>query len=192
MQLCLTYTHAAEDINQGNRTHLEMSGYLENWSAEWTKWWDNNIPGNCMMGCEIPKVYMEGIEPYTTVQYGFVLMSEAPEDSQLDCGNPPSATQCPIWDQKALFAAAKSKQDAAVVTSTTTDATSLTAGVVAIGEVCRLARQGPYDVPKRCKITLGGWSDWELEMQRMPGSSQCWSHGWFSKVGTRTAVVVDL
>jgi hypothetical protein len=80
--------------------------------------------------------------------------------AKVDCGTPPSAEQCPAWDQQAIYAAAKGKQGSIVVDAATTSATSLTPGVVSISEVCRLGRQGPYATPKRCKVSLGGWSDW--------------------------------
>lgn len=89
-----------------------------------------------------------------------MLLTENPNPDQVDCGTPPSATQCPLWDQQALYVAAKGKQGSTIVDETTTSATSLTPGVVSISEVCRLARQGPYPYPRRCKVSVGGWSDW--------------------------------
>eukprot|EP00040_Diaphanoeca_grandis_P030022 m.176852 g.176852 ORF g.176852 m.176852 type:complete len:544 (+) comp31862_c0_seq1:70-1701(+) len=146
--------------NQQNSSAQQLFGYLENWTAGWTKWWDNNIPGNCDMGCEEPSKYMVGIAPYSGVYYGFTLVTTDPTPDQIDCGTPPSPQRCMATDGNTIYAAAATKQNSIVVSSTTTDETSLTSGIVSIAEVCRLARQGPYTTPKICKITLGGWSDW--------------------------------
>jgi hypothetical protein len=44
--------------------------------------WDNNIPSNCKMGCEIPGVFMTDAIPYTTVNYGFTLLTTNPDPSK--------------------------------------------------------------------------------------------------------------
>ena len=33
----------------------------------WVKWWDNNIPGNCLMGCPEPTELMDGLASYTSL-----------------------------------------------------------------------------------------------------------------------------
>jgi len=135
-----------------NARNPEVVGYLENWND--VKWWDSTIPGNCAMGCMVPKTLMQKIKSYTVVNYGFTFLTENPDPGQIKC----NATSCPVWDGKAIYAAAAVKQGSKVVTSST-NVNSYTPGLISIGEVCRLVRQGPYG-PKRCKITLGGWSDW--------------------------------
>jgi len=136
------------------RAEMELLGYLENWNN--VKWWDNNIPGNCQMGCMVPDSYLKALGPYTSINYGFTFLTEKPNPDQTACKN--STSKCPIWDGKAIYIAAATKQDSKVVTAATT-ATDLTSGLVGIGEACRLARMAPSG-PKRCKVSLGGWSDW--------------------------------
>jgi len=133
----------------------EVVGYWENWND--VKWWDNNIPGNCLMGCVKPHAFMDKLKSYSVVNYGFTFLVENPNPSQINC-NTSNASTCPEWDGKAIYAAKAEKQGSQVVTPGTTVA-SYTPGLVSIGEVCRLARQGPHG-PRRCKIVLGGWSDW--------------------------------
>lgn len=135
-----------------NGRNQEVVGYWENWVD--VKWWDNDIPGNCLMGCVVPRTFMEKIRSYSVVNYGFTFLTETPNPDQINCTTDES---CPVWDGKAIYAAKEGKPGAQVVTpSTTVD--EYTSGLVSIGEVCRLARMGPHG-PRRCKICLGGWSD---------------------------------
>jgi len=132
----------------------EILGYLENWGTM-TKWWDNVIPGNCNMGCEKPDMYIKAIANYTTINYGFVFLTENPNPDQVSCGS------CPVWDGNGIYIAKYSQwgSKASVVTANN-DLVIPTSGAVSIMESCRLARQGYHDNPKRCNIALGGWSDW--------------------------------
>lgn len=136
-----------------NGRNSEVVGYWENWVD--VKWWDNDIPGNCLMGCAKPEAFMSKIKSYSVVNYGFTFLTENPNPDQINCT---TTSTCPEWDGKAIYAAKEGKPGAAVVTPSTT-VHSYTPGLVSIGEVCRLARMGPHG-PKRCKICLGGWSDW--------------------------------
>jgi len=136
-------------------SQLELVGYLENW-GNLTKWYSNGMWLNCEMGCEIPAPYMAAITNYTTVNYGFTFLTEAPNPDQTDCGT------CPVWDGHGIYIAATNSwgDKAAVVTSSNDDLVTPSSGQVSISEACRMARMGPYDTPKRCGISLGGWSDW--------------------------------
>eukprot|EP01064_Diplonema_japonicum_P023778 TRINITY_DN341_c0_g1_i6.p2 TRINITY_DN341_c0_g1~~TRINITY_DN341_c0_g1_i6.p2 ORF type:complete len:452 (+),score=175.86 TRINITY_DN341_c0_g1_i6:59-1414(+) len=137
----------------------ELLGYLEDWVN--VKWWDNNIPGNCLMGCFEPQPYITSLKPYSSVNYGFTFLTENPTPSQVSCSNAPNGTSggasgpCPVWDGKAIYLAAASKNGAAAITPSTSAATP---GIVSIAESSRMAKMHP-DGPKRFKISLGGWSD---------------------------------
>jgi hypothetical protein len=110
------------------------------------------------MGCAKPDVFMQKIQSYTSINYGFTFLTTNPNPSQVTCGN--SSSQCPLWDGSAIYIASGGMSGSKVVTSST-DIHSInnSPGLVGISEVCRLARQGPAG-PRRCKISLGGWSDW--------------------------------
>eukprot|EP01061_Rhynchopus_euleeides_P002604 TRINITY_DN11_c0_g1_i2.p1 TRINITY_DN11_c0_g1~~TRINITY_DN11_c0_g1_i2.p1 ORF type:complete len:475 (+),score=186.79 TRINITY_DN11_c0_g1_i2:78-1427(+) len=153
MRACLFAVVACAAAAQGG----DVLGYLEDWVD--VKWWDNNIPGNCLMGCFEPQPYIAAIKPYSSVNYGFTFLTENPTPSQVGCSNAPNASApagpCPAWDAKALYLAAAGKQGAAAITPTTTAATP---GIVSIMEAGRMAKMHP-DGPKRFKISLGGWSD---------------------------------
>jgi len=121
-------------------------------------WWGNNIPGNCVMGCAQPDVFMRMIANYSSINYGFTFLTENPDPQQTTCGN--STSNCPVWDGNGIYIAHASQTGATVVTAATTvHDINNSPGLVGMAEVCRLARQGPNG-PKRCLITLGGWSDW--------------------------------
>ena len=133
---------------------MELLGYYENWNT--VKWWDNDIPGNCAMGCAVPQAFMEQLAPYSSLNYGFTFLVETPNPDQVACT---TASTCPLWDGGGIYIAAKSKSGATVVDASTT-AADLTPGLVGVGEACCLARMAPSSGPHRCKISLGGWSDW--------------------------------
>eukprot|EP01060_Flectonema_neradi_P031265 TRINITY_DN46_c0_g1_i11.p1 TRINITY_DN46_c0_g1~~TRINITY_DN46_c0_g1_i11.p1 ORF type:complete len:449 (+),score=110.86 TRINITY_DN46_c0_g1_i11:132-1478(+) len=140
-------------------TGSEVLGYLEDWVN--VKWWDNNIPGNCEMGCFEPKPYLTSVKPYSSLNYGFTLLSERLAPSQDGCTNSPNNTKkaagpCPVWDGTSIWMANSSKPGAALITESTT---SMTPGMVSIREASRMAKMHP-DGPKRFKVTLGGWSDY--------------------------------
>lgn len=131
----------------------EVVGYWENWNN--VKWWDNNMPGNCAMGCAKPHAFLNMTASYSVINYGFTFLTEKPNAAQVNC---PNASSCPAWDGLAIYAAKKVTQGSQVVTASTT-VHGYTPGLISIGEVCRLAHMHPNG-PKRCKIVLGGWSDW--------------------------------
>ena len=110
--------------------------------------------GNCLMGCEKPEPYMAQLQNYTSLNYGFTFLTTDPSPDQNSC----TTATCKTWNGKAIYMAASSKQGAAAVTAATT-ISDLTPGIVTIGEACRLARMNEWG-PRRCKISLGGWSDW--------------------------------
>eukprot|EP01126_Amoeba_proteus_P028106 TRINITY_DN2777_c0_g1_i4.p1 TRINITY_DN2777_c0_g1~~TRINITY_DN2777_c0_g1_i4.p1 ORF type:complete len:445 (+),score=79.80 TRINITY_DN2777_c0_g1_i4:87-1421(+) len=131
-------------------------GYWENWVD--VDWWQNYVPGNCLMGCAKPQVFLEKTTPYSQINYGFTFITENPNPNQVTCNKSP--VDCPIWDGLGIYAAQASKSGATVVSeSTTIGSIDNSPGLIAISEVCRLARQAPNG-PKRCLICLGGWSDW--------------------------------
>lgn len=132
----------------------QVEGYWQNWVD--VSWWDNIIPGNCAMGCVKPAAFIAKAKPYTTVNYGFTFLTETPDPDQVNCTTPQS---CPAWDGRAIYIAKASTAQSSVVTPQT-NVSSYTGGLVDISEMCRLARMTPENGPKRCKICLGGWSDW--------------------------------
>ena len=134
----------------------ELLGYIENWVN--VKWWDNNIPGNCLMGCMEPGPYLSSIAPYSSVNYGFAFLVQQPNPDQVGCGTNAPAGPCPVWDGENIYLAKAGMQGSHLVDGTTTIESSSPGGI-AIAEVVRMARQHPNG-PKRAKITLGGWSDY--------------------------------
>jgi hypothetical protein len=130
----------------------ELLGYLENWVD--VKWWDNDIPGNCLMGCFKAPEFISKTAPYSAMNYGFTLLTTNPNPDQVGCDSGP----CPVWDGENIYLAAASKQGSHAVDGSTTIETS-SPGAVAIAEAVRMARMHPSG-PKRVKIVLGGWSDY--------------------------------
>lgn len=135
-------------------------GYIENWGPM-TSWWSNYIPGNCLMGCEKPAQFMPAIANYSQTSYGFTFLTTHPDPDQVDCSRSSGGSGCPVWNGKGVYMADSYKQGSTVVSvGNTGDPIAKSPGLVTIGESCRLGRQGPYELPKRCHIALGGWSDW--------------------------------
>lgn len=136
---------------------MELLGWLENWGPD-IKWWDNNMPGNCLMGCFKAQPYLEKITPYSSVNYGFSFLTKLPDPDQVGCGTDHPAGPCPAWDGENIYLAKASMQGSIAVSSATT-IEEASPSIVAIAEVVRMARMHPSG-PKRAKITLGGWSDY--------------------------------
>ena len=132
-------------------------GWLENWGPD-IKWWDNNIPGNCLMGCMEPGPFMESIMPYSAINYGFAFLTQNPDPAQVGCGTKSPAGPCPVWDGENIYLSKSGRQGSHLVDASVTLETSSPGGI-AISEVVRMARMHPTG-PKRAKITLGGWSDY--------------------------------
>lgn len=136
---------------------MELLGYLENWGPA-IKWWDENMPGNCMMGCFKNEDLLEAMKSYSSLNYGFSFLTQNPDPDQDGCGTTKPAGPCPEWDGQNIYLAAAGKQDSTAVNSATT-IDKPTSSIVAITEVVRMGRMHP-DGPKRVKIVLGGWSDY--------------------------------
>ena len=77
---------------------MELLGYYENWNT--VKWWDNDIPGNCAMGCAVPQAFMEQLAPYSSLNYGFTFLVETPNPDQVACTTP---STCPLWDGGGIY-----------------------------------------------------------------------------------------
>jgi hypothetical protein len=139
---------------------MELLGYLENWGPD-VKWWDNNMPGNCLMGCLNAQPLIKKIAPYSSINYGFSFLTTLPDPDQDGCtnaGDPsPPAGPCDSWRGDNIYLAAASKQGSIAVGSST-NIDQVSPSIIAISEVVRMARMHP-DGPKRTKIVLGGWSD---------------------------------
>jgi hypothetical protein len=133
----------------------ELLGYLENWVD--VKWWDENMPGNCLMGCMLPGPFMQKVAPYSAINYGFAFFTKTPNPDQDGCGTKSPAGPCPVWDGENIYLSKAAMQGSHLVDSSTTVEKSSPGGI-AIAEVVRMARMHPSG-PKRAKITLGGWSD---------------------------------
>jgi len=136
----------------------QLVGYWENWVDE--NWWDTNIPGNCFVGCAKAAPFFDRSEPHSVVNYGFTFLTQNPDPKQITCDK--SAEKCPVWTADGLYAASFDKSGAkSLVVTPTSNIHSIDnhPSLVSISEVCRLARQGPHG-PKRCLVSLGGWSDW--------------------------------
>jgi hypothetical protein len=136
---------------------LELLGWLENWGPD-IKGWDNNMPGNCLMGCFKAEPYLEKIAPYSSVNYGFSFLTQKPDPDQVGCGTKSPAGPCPVWDGNNVYLAKAAMQGSVAVSESTT-IEEASPSIVAIAEVVRMARMHPAG-PKRAKITLGGWSDY--------------------------------
>jgi len=136
---------------------VELLGYLENWGPA-IKWWDNNMPGNCLMGCFKNEALLETMKSYSSLNYGFAFLTQNPDPDQDGCGDKSPAGPCPEWDGQNIYLAKSGKADSAAVNSGTT-IDKPTSSVVAVTEVVRMGRMHP-DGPKRVKIVLGGWSDY--------------------------------
>lgn len=135
---------------------MELLGYLENWGPD-IKWWDENMPGNCLMGCFKAAPLIEQIAPYSAVNYGFAFLSTLPDPDQDGCGTEKPAGKCDKWAGDNIYLAKASMQGSIAVNSATT-VEEASPSIIAIAEVVRMAKMHP-DGPKRVQITLGGWSD---------------------------------
>jgi hypothetical protein len=70
--------HADETSHLKNAYSYELAGVVctnltrtcacppRRLAGVWVKWWDNNIPGNCLMGCPEPTDLMDGLASYTS------------------------------------------------------------------------------------------------------------------------------
>jgi hypothetical protein len=81
----------------------ELLGYIENWND--VKWWDNNLPGNCLMGCMLPGPLIEKATPYSALNYGFAFLVQKPNPDQVGCGTKSPAGECPVWDGENIYLA---------------------------------------------------------------------------------------
>jgi hypothetical protein len=142
---------------------VELLGYLENWGPS-IKWWDENMPGHCLMGCFKESELLNIMKSYSALNYGFSFLTKNPDPDQDGCTgyspdkSTPPAGPCPEWDGENIYLAQASKQDAIAVNSGTT-IDKPTSSIIAISEAVRMGRMHP-DGPKRVKIVLGGWSDY--------------------------------
>lgn len=140
-----------------------MLGYLENWGPA-IKWWDENMPGHCLMGCFKETELLNIMKSYSALNYGFSFFTKNPDPDQDGCTGyspgkaTPPAGPCPEWDGENIYLAKASKQDAIAINSGTT-IEKPTSSIIAISEAVRMGRMHP-DGPKRVKIVLGGWSDY--------------------------------
>jgi hypothetical protein len=134
-----------------------MLGYLENWGPS-IKWWDEQMPGKCTVGCYKPDVLIADIEPYHNLNYIGTWITTSPNSDQIDC---PNATSCPKWNNQAIYLADYPgvAGEGAIACNDATSVSNVSPGMIAISEAVRMARQHPSG-PKRLKVTLGGWSDY--------------------------------
>jgi len=132
-----------------------MLGYLENWGPS-IKWWDEQMPGKCTVGCYKPDVLIADIEPYHNLNYIGTWITTSPNSDQIDC---PNATSCPKWNQAIYLADYPGVAgEGAIACNDATSVSNVSPGMIAISEAVRMARQHPSG-PKRLKVTLGGWSN---------------------------------
>jgi hypothetical protein len=122
------------------------------------KWWDNNMPGNCLMGCFLAEPFLAATEPFSSLNYGFAFLTKTPDPDQVGCGDKTPAGPCPVWDGENVYLGKAAMQGSIAVSSSTT-VDEVSPSIVGIAEVVRMARMHPSG-PKRMKITLGGWSDY--------------------------------
>jgi len=137
---------------------FELLGYVENWND--ATWWDTSVPGACLQGCFRPETYFNRTAPYTSLNYGFVFLTNNPNASQISCrDNPNQSTwvNCPVWEGHTIYISEESKEGSGVIDNLT-DVSSQSSGLIAIAETVRLGRMHPAG-PKRTKISIGGWSD---------------------------------
>jgi len=135
---------------------MELLGYLENWGPD-VKWWDNNLPGNCLMGCIKAEPFLQKVKPYSSINYGFSFLTTKPDPDQDGCGTEKPAGPCNQWAGDNIYLAEAGKQGSIAVNDATT-IQEVSPSIIAIADVVRMGRMHP-DGPKRVKIVLGGWSD---------------------------------
>jgi hypothetical protein len=103
-------------------------------------------------------MFIKEVAPYSTLNYGFALLTKHPNAAQVGCGSKAPAGPCPTWDGNAIYLADVSKENSVAVNSQT-NINTVSAGIISIADAVRIAKMHP-DGPKRMKITLGGWSDY--------------------------------
>jgi hypothetical protein len=117
-----------------------------------------------LMGCFKESELLNIMKDYSSLNYGFSLLTQNTDPDQDGCTgyspgkDSPPAGPCPEWDGNNIYLAKASKQDAIAV-NMNTDIAKPTSSIVAITEAVRMGRMHP-DGPKRVKIVLGGWSDY--------------------------------
>merc|ERR1719316_2435463 len=135
----------------------EYLGWLENWGPD-IKWWDNNMPGNCLMGCFKAEPFLKASTPFSSINYGFAFLTKTPDPDQVGCGTKAPAGPCPVWDGENVYLG-KAAMQGSIAVNSATNVDEVSPSIVGIAEVVRMARMHPSG-PKRAKITLGGWSDY--------------------------------
>jgi hypothetical protein len=116
------------------------------------------------MGCFKESELLNIMKDYSSLNYGFSLLTQKTDPDQDGCTgyspgkDTPPAGPCPEWDGNNIYLAKASMQDSTAVNMQTT-IDKPTSSIVAITEAVRMGRMHP-DGPKRVKIVLGGWSDY--------------------------------
>jgi len=108
------------------------------------------------MGCVKPGAFLNHVEPYSTINYGFALLTKHPNADQVGCGNKKPAGGCPVWDGQNIYLADSSKEHSIAI-SAGTKINAVTPSITSIADIVRMAKMHPAG-PKRTKITLGGSS----------------------------------
>ena len=85
MKSCALLLSAVRGVAASGAKGIELMSYFKNWGPD-VEWWDNDIPGNCVMGCFLAKPLLDQIEPYTSLNYGFSFLTQNPDPDQVGCG----------------------------------------------------------------------------------------------------------
>ena len=113
---------------------FELLGYVENWND--ATWWDTSVPGACLQGCFRPETYFNRTAPYTSLNYGFVFLTNNPNASQISCRDNPNRStwvNCPVWEGHTIYISEESKEGSGVIDNLT-DVSSQSSGLIAIAE----------------------------------------------------------
>ena len=153
-------------------TQKRLIGYLENW--EDISSWGGGVNNMCETGCMNFESVIKYTEPFTTINYAFILVSQnwySGYDPSGGCSNynvcgggggcPNCDSTWPAQDgDKSLYWIPKCRGSPAfssVIDMNTTISTP-TKALLNIREIGRLCRQHPSG-PKEFNLCLGGWSD---------------------------------
>ncbi len=139
---------------------IRTVGYWENWND--VKWWDNNIPGNCHLGC-IKDTFEAKIQPYTHVVYSFLLLqNDAVAKTSYNKIACKTAEDCPVWDGKGIYLSDVPLVGSGVPAASdiSVEANLLRLKILSGNTTLKDFVTRAHQAKKIALLALGGWSDW--------------------------------